>query len=46
LEKEAKKRLLPGQAAVATTGPQSKSFLLLFFKKEALASFLLLKGPS
>jgi hypothetical protein len=41
-KKEAKKLLLPGTVALRRarpSAPRSKSFLLLFFKKEALSSF-------
>jgi hypothetical protein len=34
LKKRSKKLLLNGPEAVATTGPNGKSFLVLFFKKE------------
>jgi hypothetical protein len=46
-KKEAKKTLLIwARAGENARAPESKSFLLLFFKKEALSSLFLRKHPS
>jgi hypothetical protein len=44
LKKARQKRLIPGLWRCHAPGPRSKGFLLLFFKKEALAYLLTLSG--